>query len=257
MYTYRRSITILLLLLVFNCKSARTVRSGEANLKLSAKQLIKENLKQTPRFKTLAARVKVDVQDGDKEKGYTVNMRIEKDKKILLMSSPISFVKALITPDKVSFYNKLDNTYFEGDYSYLSKLLGTELDFEKVQNLLLGEALYHLKDETYKVSVDNNTYVLQPKQQRAVFELFLFLEPSYFKIKSQQLYQPQKFRYLQIDYLDYQKVAKQTLPQRIKVIAVEANEELIINLEYKGAALDVDLRFPFKIPSGYKEIAFE
>ncbi|GAA3565633.1 DUF4292 domain-containing protein [Snuella lapsa] len=256
MYTYRRSITILLLLLVFNCKSTRTVRSGEANLKLSAKQLIKENLRQTPHFKTLAVRVKVDVKDGDKEKGYTVNMRIEKDKKILLMSSPISVVKALITPDKVSFYNKLDNTYFEGDYSYLSKLLGTELDFEKVQNLLLGEALFHLKDETYKVSVDDNTYVLEPKQQRAVFELFLLLEPSYFKIKSQQIYQPEKFRHLQIDYLAYQKIEKQTLPQHIKVIAIEANEELIINLEYKGAALDVDLRFPFKIPSGYKEIAF-
>ena len=62
-------------------------------------------------------------------------MRMEKDQKILIMSTPISVVKALITPEKVSFYNKLDNTYFEGDFKYLSDLLGTDLDFEKVQNL--------------------------------------------------------------------------------------------------------------------------
>ena len=36
-------------------------------------------------------------------------------------------------------YNKLDNTYFDGDYGYLSDMLGTELDFKKLQNLFEQE----------------------------------------------------------------------------------------------------------------------
>lgn len=247
-------LVLSLLLLFANCKSSKTISSGKTNYGLTSKQLIRENAKQAPVFKTLATRVKIDITDGSKESSYSVNMRIEKDKQILLTSSPISVIKALITPEKVSFYNKLDNTYFEGDYTYLSNLLGTELDFNKVQNLLLGEALFNLKDNTYKISVDNESYVLQPKKQRDLFELFVLLSPSYFKVTSQQISQIQKFRHLQIDYLKHQEVNKQILPEHIKVIAVEANEEMILNLEYKGISLNESLRFPFKIPSGYKEI---
>ena len=172
------------------------------------------------------------------------------------MSTPISVVKALITPEKVSFYNKLDNTYFEDDFKYLSQLLGTDLDFEKLQNLLLGEALFDLKTTAMGVSVTDTEYVLQPKNQSDLFELFYLINPSHFKVNSQQISQPQNRRHLQIDYNAYQEVDKQTFPKQIKVIAVESNEELILELEYKSLSLNENLRFPYKIPSGFKEIKF-
>ncbi|WP_298237153.1 DUF4292 domain-containing protein [uncultured Algibacter sp.] len=247
-------ILIVSSLLLVGCKSSKTIGSGKANYDLSAKQVIRENAKKAPEFNTLASRVKIDIVEGEKVKGYTVNMRLEKDKKILLMSTPISVVKALITPEKVSFYNKLDNTFFEGDYAYLSELLGTELDFKKVQNLLIGEALFNLKEEPYKVSIHEEAYALQPKNQLELFEIFYLLNPSHFKIKSQQISQPNEFRHLQIDYLAHQEIDKQVLPERIKVIAVEANDEMILDLEFKSVSLNEKLRFPFKIPSGYDEI---
>lgn len=251
---YRYVIIFLLLVFTFSCKSTKTVSSSERNLGLSTKQLIKENVKNKAEFKTLVARVKLQVFKGEKVDKYTVNMRIEKDKKILLMSTPISVIKALITPEKVSFYNKLDNTYFEGDFKYLSDLLGTDLDFEKLQNLLLGEALFGLKTEPLKLTVNDNEYVLQPKKQNPLFELFYLISPTHFKIISQQLSQPQEQRHLQIDYKSYQEVDKQILPENIKVIAVEADEEFVLDMEFKAVSLNEKLRFPFKIPSGFKEI---
>lgn len=247
-------IACVLALVTVNCKSTKRLASGEANFNLSTRQVIRENTKQTPQFRTLASRVKIDIIDGDKSKGYTVNLRMEKDKKILLTSSPISVVKALITPDRVSFYNKLDNTYFDGDYAYLSQFLGIDLDFEKVQNLLLGEALYGLKDDAFKSFIHENKYALQPKRQQELLEIFYLLSPSHFKIESQQISQANMQRHLQLDYLLYQEVNRQSLPERIKIIAVEANEELIVGLEFKGTTLNEDLRFPFNIPSGYDEI---
>ena len=41
------------------------------------------------------------------------------------------------------------------------------------------------------------------------------------------------------------------------MIAVEANEETIISLEYKSVTLNDELRFPFKIPSGFEKIELE
>ncbi|APY11035.1 deoxyuridine 5'-triphosphate nucleotidohydrolase [Seonamhaeicola sp. S2-3] len=246
-------IIVLFALVMFSCKSAKTVTRGEANYNLSSKQLIKENLKKSPDYKTLKSTLKITYDDGKTSQSHSVSFRAKKDEAIW-MSATFSVVKALITPEKVSFYNKLDNTYFDGDYNYLSDLLGTELDFQKVQNLLLGDAIFNLKDGNYKVSVDDGTYILQPKKQRELFEIFFLLDPALFKVKSQQISQPEEFRHLQIDYLSHQEVDKQILPEKVKVIAVEENQELIIGLEFKNVTLNEDLRFPFKIPSGYKEI---
>lgn len=238
---------------VFSCKSSKTISAGEANYKLSARQLIKENTKQSPNFKTLQAKLKITYYKNQNKQTHSVSFRAKKDE-ILWMSATFSVIRAKITPEKVSFYNKLDNTYFEGDYKYLSDLLGTELDFEKVQNVLFGETIFNLKDDAYKSSVNDNVYVLQPKKQRELFEVFFLLDPSHFKVKSQQISQPKEFRHLQIDYLTYQEVNSQKLPKHIKINAVEANQETIIKLEFKNVSLNDDLRFPFKIPSGFKEI---
>ncbi|MDU8884612.1 DUF4292 domain-containing protein [Yeosuana sp. MJ-SS3] len=250
-------IFVLLLVVEFGCKSSKSLSTSDANLNLNKKQVIRENSKREATFRTLSSRVKINILDGNREQSYTVNLRIEKDKQILLMSTPISVVKALITPEKVSFYNKLDNTYFDGDFEYLSDLLGTELDFEKVQNLLLGEALYDLKAENYLLSVDNNTYILQPKTANELFEVFFLINPSHFKLNSQQFLQTEESRFLEIDYLNYQKVNRQIVPENIKIIALEAADQMIIDLEYKSVSLNEDLRFPFKIPSGYDEIVLK
>jgi hypothetical protein len=238
---------------LFNCKSSRIAGAGEANLKLSTKQLIKENEKQAPNFKTLQSKLKITFTEKGNTQTHAVSFRAKKDE-MLWMSATFSIIKALVTPEKISFYNKLDNTYFEGDFSYLSDLLGTELDFKKVQNLLFGEALYDLKDEPYKASVLDSSYVLQPKNQSALFEIFVILDPTLFKVKSQQISQPKEQRHLQIDYKTYQEIDKQILPEKIRVIAVEANEEVAIDLEFKNVSLNEDLRFPYKIPSGFDKI---
>ena len=129
-------LSIILIIGFTGCKSTKSLTSaGELDAGLSAKQIIKETEKQVTRFKTLQARVRIDYKDGDKSNGTTVTLRIEKDK-VIWMSAPLGIARVMITPERVSFYDKLNNHYFDGDFSLLSDFLGTELDFEKVQNLL-------------------------------------------------------------------------------------------------------------------------
>ncbi|CDF81184.1 deoxyuridine 5'-triphosphate nucleotidohydrolase [Formosa agariphila KMM 3901] len=248
-----RIVIIAVLLVTVGCKSAKTLTNTDANLKLNTKQLIKENTRQAAAFKTLSSKVKAVYSEGDNSKSVAINLRMEKDKAIWL-NGPFSAARLLITPDNVGFYNKLDNTFFEGDYKLLSDFLGTELDFNKVQNLLLGEALFNLKDAKYVSSIYDEAYLVQPEQQKALFELFYIINPTYFKIMSQQLSQPKEERILQIDYLKYQDVAGQIIPEQIKINAVEARSETIIELEFKSVSLNENLNFPFKIPSGFNPI---
>ncbi len=241
-------------LLIIGCKSARSViASGEASDKLSAKQVIKQHQKSDANFKTLQAKVRIDIIEGDKLQGVTLNFRMEKDKTIWL-SAPLGLARMMITPEKVRFYNKQDNEYFDGNYQLLSDIVGIELDFHKVQNILLGQAIFSLQEQPHIVQVSGKSYALQPKAQNAFFELFYLINPSHFKMDSLQLFQQLKKRILQIDYASYQNVDRQVLPQKIDIIAVEDRDEVKIALEFKSVSLNQELRFPFRIPSGYKEI---
>ena len=251
------SLFCLLITMATSCKSARSVvASGKVDANLSTKQLIKENGKRDARFKTLQAKVKIDIIQDLKESSYTVNLRMEKDKTIWI-SATLGLARAMITPNNVKFYDKINNQYFDGDYELLSNLLGIELNYDKVQSLLIGEPLYDLNDDKYIISTNEESYILQPKHQDLFLELFLLFNPSHFKMDSQQLLQPSKKRFLQIDYLGYQEVDKEILPQNMKIIAIEDTEELNIVMEYKSVSVNEEVRFPFKIPSGFDEIVLE
>lgn len=241
------------LVLVLGCKSSKAIMtSGEANSKLTAKQVIKEHKRSDASFKTMQAKLRADIIEGDKGKGMTFTFRMEKDK-VIWLSAPLGLARMMITPDKVQYYNKTDNTYFDGDYRLLSDFVGVELDFNKVQNILLGQAIFGFKD-AYTVSVNDKSYAIAPKEQNVLMELFYLINPSHFKMNSLQMFQKLQKRFLQVDYITYQNIDKEVIPQDIKIIAVEDTDEVRVILEIKSVTLNGDVRFPFNIPSGYKEI---
>lgn len=256
-HIFRIAFAFAALLFVVSCKSTKSViDSGRASDKLSAKQVIKQHQKSDADFKTLQGKVKIDITQNQKEQGSTFNLRIEKDK-VIWLSAKLGLARMMITPEKVRFYNKLDNEYFDGDYKLLSDFVGVDLDFYKVQNILLGQAIFDLKDQQHTVSVNENSYALQPKDQNALLELFYLINPSHFKMDSLQLFQQLKKRILQVDYKSYQEVEKQILPKDIRIIAVEDSDEVAITMEFKSLTLNEDVRFPFNIPAGYKEIVIK
>ena len=254
---FKKTIVVGCLLVAFlGCKSTKNISNGTANLSLSTKEVIKQNAKIAPKFKTLQAKVKIAYTQDNKSQSHSVTFRILKDE-VIWISSAFNIIRVKITPEKVSYYNKLDNTFFDGDFRFLSDVLGTELDFEKVQNLLLGNPLFTLDKSDYNMSVNNDKYVFQPKEQLALFELFYIISPTDFKIESQQLSQQQESRFLEIDYLNYQEVDKQSLPENMKIIVLEGDKETTIEMTFKSVSLNNELRFPFKIPSGFEEIVLD
>jgi hypothetical protein len=156
-------------MVVVSCKT-RDVAAGNGSIKkLSVKEIIKKHDKNKSDFTTLIAKLKVRYKDPDQSQNISVSMRIAKDEKIWISASLIiPLAKVLITPEKISYYNKIDRTYFEGDFSLLSNWLGTELNFEQIQSLLLGESLYDFNKEKHSASIYDASYLLQPKKTTRV-----------------------------------------------------------------------------------------
>lgn len=248
-------VLILSMLTLGACKSTKTVTGGEVDSRMSAKNIIDNHYTNQPNFKTLSGRIKIDYSNGDESQGVNVSLRMEKDK-VIWMSAPLGMVKAHITPNKVSFYNKLQNEYFDGDFSYLSHVLGTELDFEKVQNLLLGNAVLDLRKERFSSSVTQGNYQLKPKKVKDLFKILFQVEPKNFKIAAQQISQPDSLRQLLAKYT-YQNVSGNVLPEEIKILAEDKGELTTIDLSFRNLELNKSMSFPYKVPKGFDKITLK
>ncbi|WP_317236538.1 DUF4292 domain-containing protein [Allomuricauda sp. F6463D] len=245
----------MLLITLGSCKSTKSITGGEANSRMSAKNIIHAHYLNQPNFKTLRGRLKIDYTNGEESQGVNVSLRMEKDK-VIWMSAPLGIVKAHITPNKVSFYNKLQNEYFDGDFSYLSQMLGTQLDFEKVQNLLLGNAVLDLREEKFNSEVYNGNYQLKPKKAREFFKILFQLEPKNFKIAAQEISQPEQTRQLEAKYT-YQDIYGNVFPDEIQIVAQEADNLTTIDLSFRNLELDKPMSFPYKVPKGFDKITLK
>jgi hypothetical protein len=181
---------------------------------------------------------------------------MQKDEKIWIKASVlgITLVKVLITQDRVSYYETISNTYFDGDFALISDWLGTDLNFEKTQAILLGQSIFGLDNATYKASVSENRYKLEPLQQPANFVHSLLLNPNNFKVNSGVVSQPKDNRQLSIAYGDYQELEGSFYPSVIQINSIEGDSRTNIAVNYRKINLNVSVSFPFKIPNGYEEI---
>lgn len=239
------------------CGGAKNIKgSNTANNNLSVKNIIATHEAASPNFETMAARVLVAYEDSDKSQSITVSLRMEKDKTIWVKASVlgITLAKVLITPTSVSYYETIGNTYFEGDFALLSEWLGTDIDFQKAQSILLGQSIFRLNASAYTSTVQNNTYKLFPKQQPANFIHSVFLNPENFKVASETLSQPNDKRLLSVRYGDYQMVENNFFPSEVVINTTEADEKTKIDIVYRNIDLNVSISFPFTIPDGYDEI---
>ena len=252
---------ILILCSVFiltSCGSARSIKkSGEVEDIATAK-LISNYYSNTFEFKTLAARMKVRYRDRKNSQSVTVSLRMDKGKTIWMSASilGISLAKARVTPTSVSYYEKIGRTYFDGNFEFLSEYFGVNLDYEQLERLLVGETVYDLRKGKYSIDQVDNQYQITPKKQLDIVNLFFFLEPQKFILKKQRVTQPKDNLSLNVDYREHQKLDGFNFPQEIYIEVLENMDKTTIDLEYKSVERNVDLRFPFTIPNGYKEIKF-
>jgi hypothetical protein len=164
--------------------------------------------------------------------------------------------KALITPSSVQYYDKIGNKYFEGDYSSLSKWIGTDLDYQKLQNMFLGKTIDDLHASKYDASIIEKLYKLQSNPDSNTNKAFYFESDNYL-VKKQEINQSLKNRTLQIEYPDYKRYESMILPLSLAIDARQKESKTNINIEYKNISFNEELTFPYNVPEGYERIFIE
>ena len=191
----KAALVVVLTVFMISCKSKAVIVAASnepvapANY-LSAKKIIENYYTNKNEFSTLYIKSSARYADDKQTQNVTAEIRIKKDEQILISIRflGITMAKALITPTMVSYYEKINGNYFEGDFSSLSQWLGTDLDYNKIQNMLLGQAIDDLTKGKYIESLLEHTYRLDDTSNINTKKSF-FLDADKFLVQKQEITQ--------------------------------------------------------------------
>ena len=247
-------LSAFLIVFLIGCKSKQSVATASANENTEVSKVIKGHYKNEHDFTTLNIRANAKYEDEKQSHSMNADIRIKKDDiiwiNIKFLGIPVA--KAMITPTKVSYYEKINNTYFEGDFSMLSNWLGTDLDFNKVQNLFLGKAIDDLTKDKWVSEVVEKMFKLSLPNSSDIAKEFYF-EGANYLLKKETITQASKNRNLEIRYPSFKEEKGMFLPNEINIKA-EQNNKVTIDIEYKNTTFNENLSYPYSVPSGYTAV---
>jgi len=255
----RRIVTLVFMaVIIASCGSSR--RAGKIVTKnTEAVSIIKKHYAEEADYKTASGKLRAVYQDDEKTQSVNLSFRMEKDKAIWMSASILGFpvAKVYITPNSVSYYEKVTQSYFDGDFRLVSDFLGTPLDFQKLQNLLIGQAIYDLRTEEYDFTQSPRGFQFVQEEESADMKKMFLLDSRTLKAAAQQLAQVSENRSLTVTYSDYQVVDGIVFPEEIRIIANEGGSSTNIEITYRSISFNEEVSFPFDIPSGYEEISLK
>lgn len=245
-------------LMLVSCKSraiAASATADEAVTALKAKNVIENHYNIKSNFSTVYIKANARYSDEKQTQNVTAEIKIKKDEQILVSIRflGITMAKASITPSSVSYYEKIKGSYFEGDFSALSQWLGTDLDYNKIQNMLLGKAIDDLTKGKYAESLVEKLYRLDDLKNENTKKTF-YIDSDDFSVKKQEISQTTEGRMIQVAYSNNKVFNEATLPLGVAIQTIQSKGKTQIDLDYNTVSFNEELSFPYSVPNGYKRI---
>jgi len=261
-------INLIILFCIFSCNPQKKIIKEP--IKERGADFLFEQLKNNEfKFDWLTAKFSATVIFNETENSFNGTLRIRKDSAIWISISPalgIEAVRILITNDSVKMINRLETTYFEGDLKYFSNTLNTNLDFDMLQYLLVGNDIAVYKNDVYKASLDGKHYLLNTigrgklkKQLKNTIDSLnilkqdIWLDPYTYKVTRVHLKELKENRKLEAEYSEFTKVDSLLFPFTVEYKTVNEKDRLEIKIEHSKVTTEGPLEFPFKVSDKYKK----
>lgn len=259
-FSFSHFFGLSILLAFISCGTAKNIPGGNEAAGMSTSAFVKKIKTQKPIFKDLTIQSRIDVDIDDNRASLSGKIYIRNKEKIWVNVSKfgLTAARALITPDGFQAYEKLNKTYIDGGFQYFNNLLKVDfIDYEKLQDLMLGRIFVELNPKDFELEIENNQYLLafadnqkilkHPKEGK-YFQTYRFDDS--FRLVEAQLKDPASGMELEISYSGWISVGPQQFPKYVKVLVKDKKTQKV-ELEYNNFTF-VESPTPFEIPSGYK-----
>ncbi|HOH84354.1 MAG TPA: DUF4292 domain-containing protein [Bacteroidales bacterium] len=112
-------------------------------------------------FHTLSLKFDAEVQSGDENNNFSGNIYVVRDSAlwVSVQKFGLEVVRVLITNDSVRMLDRINKSYLAGDFSLISGILKTSIDFDGLQSLITGNDVMSYEDAGYTEKNTGDTLV--------------------------------------------------------------------------------------------------
>jgi hypothetical protein len=206
-----------------------------------------------------------------KKSEFTVVLRMRTDSVIWMsiidpLIGAVEAARILLTKDSIRLMDRLHNTAFVGTYDTLCRLLHTDVDYEMLQSILMGNSVeFYDEDEKLKPNIDRSrcNYVLGTVRKKKIRKVMdgqkelkepaqsIWMTDIGFKIVRIFFTDLNTNRTFDANYENFQVVDGIGFPHKMTFL-VKAEKNLEIRFSYKKLTLNKPTTFPFNIPNSYE-----
>ncbi len=259
---------IIITMTVSSCSSTKKV-SAKKNLKKYGFEYLKLKMEENElSFHDLSAKLSLSYRNEKSTTNLRGQLRMREDSILWISFSPAMGIEAarlILTQDSIKFINRLNKTYFLGEYQMLDTLISSTIDYVIVQSMILANQLPYYKIDHFSVKADDNMYLLTMEKKRKVKRSIkkgksptnviiekVWLDPLTFRMRRVEMNEiGDDKKKLVVRYDDYRETEGKMFPYKIN-ISIFADHDIEIDVNYNKVHFDQTLSFPFRIPSKYK-----
>lgn len=205
-------------------------------------------------FNTLSLKGKTSLDvDGDVN-NVTMNIRIEKDKKIWVSVTGlagIEGVRAVITPDSLLMRNNLQKTFVQKPFSYIYGFTNKQVNFGLLQAILSGNTIDEFMSEKSNLAQEAGVWALSGNASDLVYKVLFntLLKPAEVNLNDAKSGQA-----LKVVYGDYTQINNALFPSNLKLNSMAGAKKINIAIEFNKIDTNVPLTFPFSIPKNFERV---
>ena len=244
-----------------NTQKVAKVDKNKIETVSASSKIIQQTLAKKSSFKDLTIKAKVTADLEEIAGDANATIAVKNGQKIWVNATKfgITGARALITPNGFSAFEKIGGTYYEGDFSLANKLLKVDfIDYQKLQNLLLGKVFVDFNSTDYTATFANNQYTIVYNNNQAIsttpkegqyIQTYVF--DNGFRLKEAHLKDPKRNMEIDLAYDNWIKAEGEEFPKNVKII-IKDKKTRQIDLEYNSFTFQ-ETNTPFSIPDGYKK----
>ena len=246
------------IIIFFNsCKSVAVLPTKTPLKNVDISALVSKIKSNYPKVNKLRSRIRATYNDGKRTQQIIIQLRMENKKKVWMSATMIiPIAKLMITPEEISFYEKFQKNYFQGNFDLINKPLNTSFNYSDIENILLGKPFLDPGEGRWKQISNPQYYILIPQGKRSGISPTLFFDPVECILKEQRIVLPGTSKTVTIKYLNHARISGETLPQLIEISLFDGTNLQRLELEFNRTDFPESLNFPFEIPEGYSKIKF-
>mgnify|MGYP000317630260 CR=1 FL=1 len=264
------AIFILGLVTLTGCKSKQAAVETAADKSFSLKELTDSVTQYSAQPNNLSFKIAAQVKTPDKTNSFKVNTRLKTDSIIWLSVTAFGMEAARIQarPDSLFFVNKIEKTYYRGNYENAAKVFNLPVTFALLQNLLLANLPDLPKEKTHYYTLQNHYALanspkriaekarLKPEKNKKDAQIIgALIHPVFFRPTEVNLLDNTKNLRAQITYNQFEEVEKNLIIPLKTNIFVHSKGKVSAEFKYSRLKPNTEkLSYPFKFYDHYEAI---